>query len=201
MWSAIKNYPELGENSQKVNFKITTTKHIRISIKSSLQITVSFPKYCSLKKAQSFFESKFIWIQNSLQKLQKRQEIQLRHQQNQLINLDEKGVLDRTHYLILRCRQLAQTHNFAVGRIILRKQKTIWGSCSAKNNISLNKNLIFLRDELIDYVIMHELAHIRVKNHSRKFWEELERILPNSKVLNRELRNIRIRQNGCKDHL
>ena len=169
-----KQYSDLGEKSKNVIFKITKTRNIRIAIKSDLQITVSFSKYCSLKKAQEFFESKLVWVWNSLPKL------------------TAEEFLAKNHYLILRCRQLAQIHNFSIKRIILRRQKTIWGSCSAQNNISLNANLAFLKDELIDYVILHELVHTKVKNHSRKFWDELERVLPNSKILNQQLKGMRL---------
>ena len=187
-----KQYSDLGEKSKNVIFKITKTRNIRIAIKSNLQITVSFSKYCSLKKAQEFFESKLVWVWNSLQKLEKRQEIYHRHSQAALPKLTAEEFLAKNHYLILRCRQLAQIHNFSIKRIILRRQKTIWGSCSAQNNISLNANLAFLKDELIDYVILHELVHTKVKNHSRKFWDELERVLPNSKILNQQLKGMRL---------
>ncbi len=193
MPNVIKKYPELGAKSENVVFKITKTKNIRIAIKSDLQITVSFSKYYSLKKAQTFFESKIIWAYNSLQTLARRQET---HQQA-LPKLSAEEFLAKNHYLILRCRQLAELHNFSMRKIILRRQKTLWGSCSAQNNISLNANLVFLKDELIDYVILHELVHTKVKNHSRKFWDELEKVLPNSRMLNHELKNIRIRQDQC----
>jgi len=178
-------YPQLNTKFGVI-FKITKTKNIRISIKSNLQITVSFNKYCSLKKARQFFESKIIWVQNSLQRMAKRQEI--RQNKIELPKLTPAEFLAKKHYLILRCRQLAEKHNFTIKKIILRQQKTIWGSCSARNNISLNANLVFLKDELIDYVILHELVHTKVKNHSKKFWDELEKVLPDSGVLNKELR-------------
>jgi predicted metal-dependent hydrolase len=179
-------YSQLGSKAQNVIFKITKTRNVRISIKSNLQITVSFNKYCSLKKACQFFESKIIWVQNSLQRMAKRQEI--RQNKIESPNLTPAEFLAKKHYLILRCRQLAQHHSFAIKKVILRQQKTIWGSCSARNNISLNVNLVFLKDELMDYVILHELVHTKVKNHSKKFWDELEKVLPNSKLLNHELK-------------
>ncbi|MES2677814.1 MAG: M48 family metallopeptidase [Pseudomonadota bacterium] len=191
MLKVIKKYPELGTKSENVFFKITKTKNIRIAIKSDLQITVSFSRYCSLKKAQTFFESKLIWAYNSLQTLAQRQKIHNQKEQQIFPKLSAEEFLAKNHYLILRCRQLAQIHNFSPRKIILRRQKTLWGSCSVENNISLNANLVFLKDELIDYVILHELVHTKVKNHSRKFWEELEKILPGSRALNRELKNIR----------
>lgn len=196
MATIVKNqiiiYSQLGINFQEVVFKVTKTKNIRILIKSNLEITVSFPKSCSLKKAKQFFESKIIWVKNSLQRIAKRQEIyqKIQNSYNKLdiTKIGAREFLAKSHYLILRCKQLAELHNFSLKKIILRRQKTIWGSCSAENNISLNGNLVFLSDDLIDYVILHELTHTQVKNHSKKFWDKLELILPNCKKYDKQLR-------------
>ena len=192
MTSAVKQYRELGAKSQDVVFKVTKTKTIRISIKASLHITVSFPRRCSLQKAQEFFESKIIWAHNSLQKLAKRQDIERSRHKEALPKLTAAEFVAKSHYLILRCRQLAQVHNFTVKKILLKKQKSIWGSCSAQNNINLNSSLAFLSDDLIDYVLLHELVHTKVKNHSQKFWAELAKILPNYQQLNAQLRKFSI---------
>ena len=66
--------------------------------------------------------------------------------------------------------------------------KTRWGSCSAQNNISLNIGLIALSDELRDYVILHELVHTKIKNHSKDFWNALEIIINIPKSLNSKLK-------------
>jgi predicted metal-dependent hydrolase len=184
MKTQIIQYPQIGN----VIFKVTKSRNLRIAVKSNLQITVSFNKYCSLKKAREFFESRIIWVQNSLQKMVVKQEI---HSSNAKINfpkLTAAEFLDRKHYLILRCKQLAEIYNFSIKKIVVRNQKTIWGSCSARNNISLNSNLVFLNSDLIDYVILHELVHTQVKNHSKRFWGRLEQVLPNCQLLNQQLR-------------
>ena len=62
-----------------------------------------------------------------------------------------------------------------------RDQKSIWGSCSAKNRISLNFKLIVAPLEVVDYVIIHELSHIRFKDHSKRFWALVESVTPHRK--------------------
>ncbi len=70
-----------------------------------------------------------------------------------------------------------------------RRNRSLWGSCSGQNRISLNTRLLLLPDPLIDYVVVHELCHIRHKNHSREFWNLVERHIPDWKERRNALRN------------
>ncbi len=88
-----------------------------------------------------------------------------------------------------RVRFLAKTHNLNFGKLSFRNAKTRWGSCSGENNISLNLHLMRLPDYLIDYVILHELAHTIEKNHRKGFWNLLNKMNPGAKTLAKELRN------------
>ena len=83
----------------------------------------------------------------------------------------EKAQMD----LFNRLDYFSEKHDFSYNRASFRCQKTRWGSCSGENNISLNVNIAFLPEELQDYVLLHELVHTKVKNHSRKFWAELDK--------------------------
>ncbi len=188
----IIKYSELGVKSQNVIFKITKTRNMRITIKSDLQIMVSFPKSCSLLGAQKFFESKIAWTQNALLQLEKKVAIRKKRTESNgqtMAKLTAQELVAKNDDLISRCLELAKIHDFTVRKVIIRKQKTIWGSCSYKNNISLNSNLSFLNHDLIDYVILHELVHTKIKNHSKKFWAMLEQIAPNCRLLDRQLRS------------
>lgn len=79
-------------------------------------------------------------------------------------------------YLRERTLILSQQHGCDLRRIQIRGQSSRWGSCSSKKNISLNWKLIAFSPEIIDYVICHELAHLTHMNHSRAFWNEVERM-------------------------
>lgn len=92
-------------------------------------------------------------------------------------------------YLVERTRQLSTQFSFNVSKISVRGQSTRWGSCSRRANISLNYLLLKFRREVIDYVIIHELCHLRQMNHSRRFWDEVAVILPDYKKLKNELKN------------
>lgn len=87
---------------------------------------------------------------------------------------------------------LLETHaarcGFSYKRVHIRLQKTRWGSCSSRGTISLNARLLFLPLTLVDYVLLHELAHTRHLDHSRAFWALLNEHLPNARELAKELR-------------
>lgn len=72
-----------------------------------------------------------------------------------------------------RCRDLARDHGLTIGRVSVRNQRSRWGSCSSRGAIALNWRLIQMPPEVSDYVILHELMHVREPNHSRQFWREV----------------------------
>ena len=95
-------------------------------------------------------------------------------------------------YLPERVKALAEKHKFNYKNVAIKNTKTRWGSCSFENNINLSLHLMRLPNHLIDYVILHELVHTKIKNHSRDFWQLLEIVSGNAKKLAREVKKYRI---------
>lgn len=89
---------------------------------------------------------------------------------------------------ISRVLYFSEIMEVSVGKITIRNQKTRWGSCSSKGNLNFNYQLYYLPDELLDYVVVHELSHRRHMNHSREFWMEVERYCPEYRTLRNTLR-------------
>lgn len=85
-------------------------------------------------------------------------------------------------YLLPRLEKTAQTHGLTFAKCIIRGQKTKWGTCSSQKNIWLNWKLVKMPHEISDYVICHELAHLKHLNHSKAFWEEVTRLYPDYKT-------------------
>lgn len=77
-----------------------------------------------------------------------------------------------------RVERLAKMHHFHYTSVTFRHQKTRWGSCSHKNRINLNIELMRLPEYLQDYIILHELTHTLHKHHQKSFWDHLEKVLP-----------------------
>lgn len=78
--------------------------------------------------------------------------------------------------LPVRLAELARRHGFCFNKVTIRNNRRNWGSCSSRNNISLNLQMMKLPVELIDYILLHELVHTEIKNHGPKFWEKLNAI-------------------------
>jgi len=80
-----------------------------------------------------------------------------------------------------RVRQYSQQYNFTPTQVKISSAKTRWGSCSPSGSLSFTWRLVMAPLDVIDYVVVHELAHLRVKNHSSKFWKVVESIYPGYK--------------------
>lgn len=95
-------------------------------------------------------------------------------------------------YLPVRLNGLSRKHQLPYNRVTIKNNKSRWGSCSAKNNINLSLHLMRLPGHLIDYILLHELVHTRHKNHGKHFWRSMEKICPNAKSLDKEMRGYRM---------
>ncbi len=80
-----------------------------------------------------------------------------------------------------RAGYFARKHGFEIGKIRITSARTRWGSCSTKKTLSFTWRLVMAPPEVVDYVVVHELCHLRELNHSRAFWAQVEAILPDYK--------------------
>ena len=170
-------HPEVGTIKYIGNNR---AKRIIVSIKPE-HVRVVIPKRQSFKNAQKFVESRLDWIKTNRQSM----DLQLQ-KKKKLPEIDRKVA---RKILCRRIGELAQLHNFVYNRVSIRKQKTRWGSCSSKNNINLNANLLHLPSELMDYVLLHELVHTKIKDHSKDFWDELNTVVPNARQIDKKLKD------------
>ena len=157
-------------------------KHISVSVRPFQGVRVAVPRGVSFASAELFARSKAGWIKKHAEKM--------KQMERAAQILAENNPIDRPtarQRLVDRLKLLAVKHGFQYNRVFIRNQKTRWGSCSGQNNINLNINLVRLPDELIDYTILHELVHTRVKNHGRRFWAQMDRLLGDARKLDRAL--------------
>jgi len=157
-------------------------RHISVSVRPFKGVRVAVPPGVSFASAELFAQSKAGWIKKHIDNMKQMERAAEVSAESHPIDRQaaRRRLVDRLNYLALK-------YGFKYNRVFIKKQKTRWGSCSGKNNINLNVNLVGLPDELIDYTILHELVHTRIKNHGQRFWDQLDRLLGDAKQLDKAL--------------
>jgi len=100
--------------------------------------------------------------------------------------------IEAKNYLPQRVEELAGKYGFSFRKVFIKNAKTLWGSCSSKNNINLNLHLLRLPEKLQDYIILHELAHTVHRNHGPQFWRLLDHYFGNARSMAKELKGYKI---------
>ncbi len=158
-------------------------RKIIITIRPHRGVRVSIPQRNSLEQAMDFVRKKEKWIKKNLALISEHQK-QKEDINQAFLNIDKK---DARKKIKSRLKELAKQNGFAYGKVSIRNQRTRWGSCSGRCDISLNIKLVVLPQDLFDYVIFHELVHTRIHNHSGRFWEELDKYVGDGKAKARTL--------------
>ncbi|MEE9543312.1 MAG: YgjP-like metallopeptidase domain-containing protein [Thermodesulfobacteriota bacterium] len=161
-------------------------RRMNVSIRPVKGVRVAIPRSYTLDDALGFVRSRADWINEQLAGLTFAAE---RHRDlfDAQPSLFEK--LEAKEALTLRARELSEEHALPFNRLYLKNYKSRWGSCSIKNDISLNIMLARLPAELIDYIIVHELAHTRWRGHGVRFWSFMERLIPGARVLDARMKD------------
>lgn len=154
-------------------------KTIAIQIASDLSVTVRAPRDVPRQDIDRLLNEKEAWILKNINKIKKEKAHQdaafsecLSYEElQQLANKALKVIPERAAYF-------AGIIGVTYRRITIRNQKTRWGSCSSSGNLNFNCLLMLMPSDIIDYVVVHELCHRKEMNHSKAFWSEIEKVLP-----------------------
>ena len=160
-------------------------RNLRVTIKPGGILAVAKPNFISDRAAEDFLLRKAAWILKTIDKMSCRRNF---------LNNGNRADYER---LAPAARQLAAqrlaffnaSYNLKFGRVAIRDQRTRWGSCSHKGNLNFNYRIALLPPHLSDYIIVHELCHLRHLDHSRRFWDLVGQVLPDYAALRRELRS------------
>ena len=149
-------------------------KNLYIRIKDNTVI-VSAPKKMKQKTIDEIVQKKSKWISNKLK--EEKEQLEEKNNKEEFIEIIKENVNDLT-------KQTGLYPN----KVRIREIKYAWGSCSSKKNITINMKLIKYDREIIRYVILHELCHIRYMNHSKEFWELVKMYMPNYNEIRKKLK-------------
>ncbi len=158
-------------------------------------IRVTLPRWGSKKEALAFAESERAWIER--QRLRVEQERARRAQEvvddsgREMREAERRVLMTRARReLPARLLELAARHALTVRKVSIRNQKWRWGSCSPTGNICLNWRLVQMPEALRDYVLIHELMHLRRLDHSPRFWKLVAEACPDYRELRRQLQRM-----------
>ena len=176
----------------EINYTIKKSKrakYLRLAIYPDASVVLTVPWWTPKFLYKKFIRDKEPWV---LEKLKinhsagsgQGSKVRIRTRKDYLENKEKARelVLDR-----LEC--LNKLYGFCYNRVSIRDQKTRWGSCSSKSNLNFSYKLLFLEKEEADYIIVHEICHLKEMNHSKRFWRLVERVVPRHKEIRKKLRN------------
>ena len=152
-------------------------RSIGIEVDREGKVTVRAPYSCEKKRIDRFLLEKENWIRQKV-KLQKENAMK-RQEKREMPEAEKKYYRNLAREVLgARTGYYARKMGVTYGRISIREQKTRWGSCSSAGNLNFNWKLVLMPPELLDYVVVHELAHRKEMNHSPRFWAIVEKELP-----------------------
>ena len=161
------------------------SKHIRITVNAEAKVIVTAPRHVSEKRVHEFFASQISWVEEVLRTVEKKRPLIIPPDmtQDSLAACRSRAL----KFVLGRLRFYNEHYQFSYNRVSIKKMSSRWGSCSSEGNMSFHYRLLFLPIELADYVIVHELCHLKELNHSHRFWQLVRETISDCKQRKRVL--------------
>lgn len=199
--------PEIDLNGKKIQYEVSVrrVRYVRIYVSPEGKLYIVSPT----RRVERFLKEKEDWILSKLEKIERTKNLQgfpylgkfypfrdgKIFTDNKVLEVSDKRKLEKTlknelrTLLVPLVEERAASLGVKPKRIFIRKQRTRWGSCSPKGNLSFNLAMLALPPELIDYLVTHEVAHLVEMNHSKKFWTLVEKFHPDWRKKRKELKD------------
>ncbi|MEK9152019.1 MAG: SprT family zinc-dependent metalloprotease [Patescibacteria group bacterium] len=161
------------------------SRRIRLSVSRAGAVTVTMPAFIREAVAERFLLEKTQWLLAALAKVE-------RYASRPIVRYGRRDFTKHrlAAYQMVRARLAAlnERYGFRHGAVSIRNQKSRWGSCTKNGNLNFNFRLLFLPERLRDYIIVHELCHLKELNHSKRFWNLVAVTFPDHKKIRADLR-------------
>ncbi len=177
--------PEFGAVILRKNAR---SRRITLRVTSGGNVRITLPFLAPWRAGRAFLETNRDWVRKTLERQRARKAaLPPERPAEEIEALRRRAKAE----LPARLQELAARHGFRYNAVRIKRNKSNWGSCSRKGNINLNLSLVLVPDELRDYVLLHELCHLKHPDHSPAFHALLEEVCPGHIALQKALRKYR----------
>ena len=176
-----------------VEYRVSArARYLRVTMKSDGRVVVSMPRRVSRREAERFVGEKWGWIEVQMERLRKRVEGRasvpaIPKDRMKEVKKMALGIVNE------KLEQLNRAYGFIYHRVSIKNQRTRWGSCSRKGNLNFNIQIVALSEDLAEYLVAHELCHLKEMNHSKRFWDLVAKTIPDFRERRRELKRLHLR--------
>jgi predicted metal-dependent hydrolase len=159
---------------------------MRISVGVDGQVVVTTPRLVSEGVVENFIAKRTEWIERHVARTRLRTIMRIPRKDVSLLK-------NKAHALTeILCEHFAKHYNLSYKNISIRAQKSRWGSCSAKGNLSFNYKIAVLPPHMAEYIVVHEICHLAHMNHSKIFWDMVKKTVPDYIEIRKQLRKIHV---------
>lgn len=151
----------------------TRAKYMRLRVGAGGSVTLTVPHYTGERAIGAFLVQHANWLERAVERMRDYRALPVSGRRAYLAHRERARA-----FVAERLEYWNQHYGFAWGRLAIKDQRTMWGSCSKKGNLNFSYALLFLPRPLADYVVVHELCHLKEHNHSRRFWALVEQTIP-----------------------
>ncbi|MFH1657363.1 MAG: M48 family metallopeptidase [bacterium] len=178
---------EIKLRDKKIDFtfkKSNRAKTMKLTVHCDGAVTATIPRFLSENAMVELILRKADWIISKIGYFSNKTQLPGGGRTDYLEN--KRRTLSLVQEKIQRFNKV---YNLSFRRISIKNQKSRWGSCSRKKNLNFNYRIVFLPDRFSDYIVVHELCHLKELNHSRNFWQLVSETIPDYRQIRKELKN------------
>ena len=177
----MEEFKTLEYKGKVIPYKLirTKVKNLYIYIKDG-KVTVKIPYVLSKKRQEEFVNKKANWISKKLEE-------EKRKQNKKEEKIEEKDIIELQEFVKKYVEKYSKILKVSPNKVRIKNIKYAWGSCSVNKNITINSKLAIKNEEIVEYVVLHEMCHLLEMNHSKKFWKLVGENIKDYKKLRKEL--------------
>ncbi|MDB5194677.1 MAG: putative metal-dependent hydrolase [Parcubacteria group bacterium] len=176
----------MNKNTSYEMKRSARTRTMRLSVHPDGSVVLTLPTRASVAAGEAFVRSKEKWVLKQLKRVEKYKGRTMLRSTSAEYKKHKEAAREFIHARLLYWNTF---YNFIYKDVRIKNTKSRWGSCSRKGNLNFNYKLALIPERLADYIIVHELCHLKEMNHGPKFWKQVERAMPDYKERRRELKN------------